>query len=51
VADLEPNVGMCERARGVAENAVEALKRLVVFALLLVYYSEAEENFVCLVEI
>jgi hypothetical protein len=49
--DLEPNVGVCQRAGRIAENAVETAQRVFVLALLLVYYSEAEENLVCLVEI
>lgn len=51
MTDLEPDIGMCQWVRRVAQDAVEALQGLVVFALLLVYYAEAEEDLVCLVEI
>ena len=51
MTDLEPDVGMCQRVRGVAQDAVEALERLVVLALLLIDDAQAEQNLVCLVEI
>ena len=49
--DLEPDVGMGERVRRIAKDAVEALQALVVFALLLIDYAETEENLIRLVKI
>lgn len=51
VADLEPNIGVGKRARRIPENAVKAPERVFVLALLLVYYSQSEENFVGLVKV
>ena len=51
VPDLEPDIGMGEGIRRVAEDAVEALETLLVLALLLVDDAQAEEDLVCLVEI
>ena len=51
MTDLEPDVGMREGVRGVAEDAVKAFEGLVVLALLLVDDAEAEEDLVRLVEI
>ena len=51
VADLEPDIGMRERVRRVPEDAVEAVERLGVLALLLVDYAESEQDFVRLVKI
>ena len=51
MADLEPDVSMSEGVRGVLENAVEALERLLVFALLFVDDTETEQDLVGLVKI
>ena len=51
MADLEPYVSMSEGVRGVLENAVEALERLLVFALLFVDDTETEQDLVGLVKI
>ena len=51
MTDLEPDVGMRQRVRRVAQDAVEAVERLGVLALLLVDDAETEEDFVGLVEI
>lgn len=51
MTDLEPNVGVGEWVRRIAKDAIKALEALGVFALLLVYDAEAEEDLVCLVEI
>ena len=51
MADLEPDIGVCEGIRRVAEDAIEALEALRVLALLLVDYAEAEQDFVRLVKI
>ena len=51
VPDLEPDIGMGEGIRRVAEDAVEALETLLVLALLLVDDAEPEEDLVRLVEV
>ena len=51
MADLEPDVGMGERAWRAAKNAVKAFKRLCIFSLLLVDDAETEEDLVGLVKI
>ena len=51
MADLEPYIGVCERTRGIPKDLVEAGKAIAVLGLLLVYYAEAEENLVRLVEV
>ena len=51
MVDLELYVSVSEGVRMVLQNAVEALERLVVLALLLVDDAQAEEDLVCLVEI
>ena len=44
MADLEPDVSVSEGVRGVLQNAVEALERLLVFALLLVVDTKAKQD-------
>ena len=51
VPNLEPDVGVSKGIRGVAENAIEAVQGLLVFALLLVDDAEPEVNLVGLVEV
>ena len=51
VSDLEPDVGMCEGAGGITQDAIKALEALLVFALLLINNPEAEQDLVRLVEI
>jgi hypothetical protein len=51
MSNLEPDIGMGERAGRIAENTIKASQRILVLALLLVYDSQAEEDFVGLVEI
>ena len=51
MTDLEPDVGMGERVRGIPKDAVEAVERLGVLALLLVDDAETEEDLVCLVKV
>jgi hypothetical protein len=51
MADLEPDVGVCERTRWIPQNAVKAPKGLVELALLFVDYPQTEENLVLLVKI
>lgn len=51
MTDLEPDVGMGERVRRIAKDAVEALQALVVLALLLIDYAETEENLVGFVKV
>jgi hypothetical protein len=51
VANLEPDVRMCERTGRISEYTVEAGEGLLVFGLLFIDYAEAEEDLVCLVEI
>lgn len=51
VPDLEPNVRVCERARRIAQDAVETLETVGVFALLLVDDTEAEQYLVRLVKV
>lgn len=51
MADLEPYVGMCERAGGIAEDTIEAGQRIIILALLLVDDAKSEENFIGLVKI
>ena len=48
---LEPNVGMRQGAWRVAKDLMETVEGIGVLALLLVYYAEAEENLVGLVEV
>lgn len=50
VSNLEPNIGVGERVRRIAEYAIEALERLGVLGLLLVNDAQTEENLVCLVK-
>ncbi len=49
--DLEPDVGVGEGARRIAENAIEALQALLVLALLLIDDPEAEQYFIRLIEV
>jgi hypothetical protein len=51
VSDLEPDVGMSEGIRRIAEDAVKALEALGVLALLLVNDAEPEEDLIGLVEV
>ena len=51
MANLEPDVCMCEWRRRVSEDAVKALERLLIFSLLFVYDAKAEEDFICLIEV
>ena len=51
MTDLEPDIGMRKRIRGIAKNAIEAFQALLVLALLLVDDAEAEEDLVRLVEV
>jgi len=44
--DLEPYVGVSERTGWISENSVEALERVVVFALLFIDYPQTEKNLV-----
>ena len=50
VSDLEPDVGMCERAWGISENAIKASKRIFEFTLLLINNAQTKENLILLVE-
>lgn len=49
--DLEPNIGVREGARWIAEDAIETLQTLLVLALLLINDPEAEQDFVRLIEV
>jgi hypothetical protein len=51
MTDLEPNIDLCERMRGVVEDVGEAIERRLGVLLLLVDYPESEINFVGLFEI
>lgn len=51
VADLEPDVALCERAGRLLEDAFETLEARVILALLLVDYPESEQDLVRLVKI
>lgn len=51
VPDLEPDIRVCERARRIAQDTVETLETVGVFALLLVDDTEAEQYFVRLVKV
>jgi hypothetical protein len=51
VPDLEPDIRVGERIGRVAENAVKAGERLVVLALLLVYYPETKQDLISFVKV
>ena len=51
MTDLEPDVGVGKGVRGIAQDAIEALERLGVLALLLVDDAESEEDLVGLVKV
>ena len=51
MANLEPYVGMGERARRITKYPVEAIERLSELALLLVNDAEPKEDFVLLVKV
>ena len=51
MANLEPDVRVCEWARGITQDAIEALETLRVLALLLINNAEAEQYLVRLVEV
>lgn len=51
VSNLEPDIGVREWVRRVAQYAIEAVERLRILALLFVDDPEAEQDLVCLIEI
>ena len=51
MANLEPDIGMGEGTRWVAEYAFETFEGVFVLALLLVYYAQAEQDFVGLIKV
>jgi hypothetical protein len=51
MADLEPDVALLERARGLVEDALEAVEAVVELALLLVDDPEPEPDLVRLVKV
>ena len=51
MANLEPNVSIGERTRGVAQDAIEAPKAFFVFGLLLVDDPQSEKYLIGFVEV
>ena len=51
VSDLEPDVGMCERARRITKDAIKAFERLLILRLLFVNDAETEKDLVGLVKV
>ena len=49
--NLEPNVGISKRTRGVAQDAIEAPQAFVIFGLLLVDDPQSEKDLIGLVKI
>ena len=49
--DLEPDIGMGKGTRRIAEDTLEAFKRVFILALLLVNDAEAKEDLVGLVKV
>lgn len=51
MSDLKPDVFLGQWSRRIGDNVLEALEALVILLLLLVDYTQAKVDFICLVEI